>query len=140
MAHAAESGEPAGIPDAPSKETPELFEVISARGGPSYEASYDAAIAAYVASHQALSNWSPAEFAGVATAAGEGVGVSYSFAPTSAEDQADVEVSELLKEDAKRLSSYGWNAERGAPAPQSYYTHAKAPSEVMTSEEWVKAE
>ena len=122
------------IADAPTKETVELFQLIEARGGPNYEEAYAAATAKYVASHESLANWSVDTFEGVATVQ-EG---DFSFTPNEGVDGAQ-SVKDLLKGDTALLSSYGWSAEEGPPAPRSYYSFAKAPSEVLTAAAWSSA-
>lgn len=134
-AHAAAHGARPGIADAPSKDSEELFAELEAIGGPSYGAAYEEAMRKYALSHEALANWRPAAFAGVATAP-SGAGGPYSFAPSSAGGaDTGAELSELLAADAKLLSSYGRRAE-GDPAPLSYYSHARAPGGVLTAVAW----
>ena len=131
LTHARARGEPPGIRDAPTKDAAELFAQIEAMGGPNYDVAFDMANDKYIASHGALAKWDVGAFAGVAVAAADG---AYTFAPTSGGTAS--EVKDLLKQDAQRLSSYGWHADGGAPEPRSYYTFAKAPTEVLSASEW----
>ena len=149
VAHAKASGGRAGLPDATSKDSAELFSSIEELGGPSYDKAYDAASAQYAASHEALANWEPSNFAGMATANGDGPGADYSYeagamGTAGAAAAAGEHSRELLKEDSKRLASYGWTAEtlKGDedPAPTSYYSHAKKVGEVQTSNAWAAAD
>jgi hypothetical protein len=123
-----------GIADAPAKETAELLALIEARGGPVYQEVYEAATARYIASHEVLANWSAEAFEGVAMAQG----AELSFVPNAAGGEPR-DAKALLKEDAKLLSSYGWSAEDGVPAPRSYYSFAKAPNQVLTASAWSSA-
>ena len=125
-----------GIPDAPSKETAELLEIIEARGGPNYSNLYEAEMARNRASHEQLANWSADAFDAVATVEGEGTAAVYTLART---DGGAADAKDAAKEDGKLLSSYGWGAEGGAPAPLSFYAHAKTPADVLSAQAWSKA-
>lgn len=145
-----------GIPEAPSMETAEIFKLIEAKGGPNYDAAYAAEIARNAASHEALSNWRADAFSAVAHAVEREGGAeshgkpAFSYTMVEAAGVASGEVGAdavaALKEDSKLLSSYGWGApadpegeESTAPctrAPASYYSFAKAPSDVLTAVAW----
>ena len=133
----------AGILDAPERETKELLGALAALpGGPRYDDYFDAALERYRASHEALANWDPRGFAGVAVVHADGSAAasnrihelaSPATATTTATTTsvANRTEKELNKADKKLLSCYG------APdGPRSFYAFAKGPGEVITASEW----
>lgn len=128
-----------GIADAPNMETAELLAMLEAKGAPNYSEAYDAEIERNIASHKALANWSPDAFGHLATAAAEEPGGgAYTLSPVGGGGgDGAATVTDVLKEDGKHLSSYGWGGDASdARAPTSYYSFAKAADEVLTSTEW----
>lgn len=130
----------AGLPEAPTMETADLFQLIESKGGPNYDAAYDAEINRNARSHEALSNWRASAFEGVSHAV-QSTTATYELkmASTTGEAaEADIDVAAALKRDTTLLSSYGWQSEGESRAPMSYYSFAKSPSDVLTSIAWSK--
>ena len=98
-----------GLPGAPTMETAELLaQIATLPNGPTYDAYYDEAMAAYRASCVALENWSSTSerFRLVATADAEAPG-GYKLARLTDGAPAAEDFKKLVKADKTRLSSYG---------------------------------
>eukprot|EP00929_Paragymnodinium_shiwhaense_P027347 TRINITY_DN16066_c0_g2_i1.p1 TRINITY_DN16066_c0_g2~~TRINITY_DN16066_c0_g2_i1.p1 ORF type:complete len:431 (-),score=53.87 TRINITY_DN16066_c0_g2_i1:125-1417(-) len=136
----------------------DIFAAIANMGGPVYEEVYAQTIRRYNKTHRRCANWRSEHFElevvvrhpdlrpeliGVAADSDpslEGNAQSIEFRPLHAGVEVDgVTAPALEKADKIGLQSYGRPFHDGKPLSKSYYSHARAPGDVLSVDEWAKS-